>query len=170
MKLRNLSFLLLLCSCTTAVYENDSYSLYADKVVQGEYTGVAETPYKIVSNLNGEEYVWEKKNDISAFPELITSYPVEEAVYNMSIDECINAVEPDGTLRTGLEWGGVWTRDVSYSTIHLKGFLCHRIYLLKPLLASGNLVYLPSRADPDLTVGTAWPCSARTCILYNLTL
>ena len=61
--------------------------------------------------------MWEKKNDHAGFPVLTTPYPVEEAVYNMSVDECINAVEQDGTLRTGLEWGGVWTRDVSYSTI-----------------------------------------------------
>ena len=47
--------MVLLCSCSDLVYENDSYSIYADKVVQGEYTGVAETPYKIVSNLNGEQ-------------------------------------------------------------------------------------------------------------------
>ena len=78
-KLSKISALFLLCSCSGVVYESESYSIYADKVVQGEYTAVAETPYKIVSDLNGEEYVWEKKNDHSAFPQLVTPLPVEEA-------------------------------------------------------------------------------------------
>lgn len=110
-KLAYCAGVVLLFSCNGQIYENSSYSLYADKVVQGEYTSVAESPDRIVSNLNGEEYIWERKNDISDFPELVTPYPVEKSVYNMSVDECINAVEPDGTLRTGLEWGGVCTRD-----------------------------------------------------------
>lgn len=111
------------CQCGKAIYENESYSMYADRIVQGEYTGVAESPYRIVSNLDGEEYIWEKKNDLSAFPRLTTPFLLEEASYNIGVDECINAVEPDGTLRTGLEWGGVWTRDVSYSIIHSMSYM-----------------------------------------------
>ena len=155
MKSRNLLGLFLLCSCTTAVYESESFSILADKVVQGEYVGVAETPYKIVSNLNGEEYVWEKKNDHSAFPQLVTPLQVEEAVYNMSIDECINAVEPDGTLRTGLEWGGVWTRDVSYSTILSMAYMqpqAAMTSLLCKINSKGEIVQ-------DTGTGGAWPCS-----------
>ncbi len=29
----------------------------------------------------------------------------------------VRAVEPDSTFRTGKEWAGVWTRDISYSII-----------------------------------------------------
>ena len=105
------------------IYENSSYSMFSDRIVQGEYTGVAESPNKIVSNLDGEEYVWEKKNDLSAYPTLETPYLIEEAAFNIGLDESINAVEPDGTLRTGLEWGGVWTRDVSYSIIHSMSYI-----------------------------------------------
>ena len=154
-KLSKISALFLLCACSGVVYESESYSIYADKVVQGEYTAVAETPYKIVSDLNGEEYVWEKKNDHSAFPQLVTPLPVEEAVYNMSIDECINAVEPDGTLRTGLEWGGVWTRDVSYSTILSMAYMqpqAAMTSLLCKINSKGEIVQ-------DTGTGGAWPCS-----------
>ena len=50
--------LAVLASCQEkAIYENDSYSMFSDRIVQGEYTGVAESPYKIVSNLDGEEYL-----------------------------------------------------------------------------------------------------------------
>ena len=149
--------LILFFSCQNGgvIYENDSYSLYPDKVVQGEYMSVAESPDRIVSNLNGESYIWERKNDISDFPVLTTPYPVEKSVYNMSIDECINAVEPDGTLRTGLEWGGVWTRDVSYSTILSMSYMqpqAAMTSLLCKINSKGEIVQ-------DTGTGGAWPCS-----------
>ena len=60
---------------------------------------------------------WNLKNDISAYPRLSTGNRLHEAIYNMGLDEMVNAVEPDTTLRTGKEWAGVWTRDVSYSIV-----------------------------------------------------
>ena len=36
----------------------------------------------------------------------------------------INNFEKDGTLRTGLYWGGVWTRDVSYSSLLALAYMC----------------------------------------------
>ena len=149
--------LILFFSCQNGgvIYESDLYSLHSDKVVQSEYVSVAESPDRIVSNLNGESYIWERKNDISDFPDLETPYPVEKSVYNMSIDECINAVEPDGTLRTGLEWGGVWTRDVSYSTILSMAYMqpqAAMTSLLCKINSKGEIVQ-------DTGTGGAWPCS-----------
>ena len=148
--------LAVLASCQEkAIYENDSYSMFSDRIVQGEYTGVAESPYKIVSNLDGEEYVWEKKNDLSAFPTLETPYLIEEAAFNIGLDESINAVEPDGTLRTGLEWGGVWTRDVSYSIIHSMSYIqteAAKTSLMCKVNSKGEIVQ-------DTGTGGAWPCS-----------
>ena len=150
------SLLILTVSCQqNIIYQNSSYALYADKVVQGEYASVVENPYKIVSDFGGDTLVWEKKNDHAGFPVLTTPYPVEEAVYNMSIDECINAVEPDGTLRTGLEWGGVWTRDVSYSTILSMAYMqpqAAMTSLLCKINSKGEIVQ-------DTGTGGAWPCS-----------
>lgn len=148
--------LAVLASCQEkAIYENDSYSMFSDRIVQGEYTGVAESPYKIVSNLDGEEYVWEKKNDLSAFPTLETPYLIEEAAFNIGLDESINAVEPDGTLRTGLEWGGVWTRDVSYSIIHSMSYIqteAAKTSLMCKVNSKGEIIQ-------DTGTGGAWPCS-----------
>lgn len=145
-----------LASCQEKpIYENDSYTMYADRIVQGEYTGVAESPYKIVSNLDGEEYVWEKKNDLSAYPVLETPYLIEETAYNIGVDESVNAVEPDGTLRTGTEWGGVWTRDVSYSIIHSMSFIqteAAKTSLMCKVNSKGEIVQ-------DTGTGGAWPCS-----------
>lgn len=152
-----LSALVLLFSCQNdgLIYENDSYKLYSDRVEQGEFTGVAESPYRIVSNLDGEEYVWEKKNDLSGFPKLVTPFLLEEAAYNIGVDECINAVEEDGTLRTGLEWGGVWTRDVSYSTI------LSMAYMQPEAAMTSLLCKINSKGDiiQDTGTGGAWPCS-----------
>lgn len=159
--MKKLLFLLpvaVLASCNKGeepIYENGSYSMYADRIVQGEYTGVAESPYRIVSNLDGEEYIWEKKNDLSAYPTLETPYLIEEAVYNIGIDESINAVEPDGTLRTGLEWGGVWTRDVSYSIIHSMSYIqteAAKTSLMCKVNSKGEIIQ-------DTGTGGAWPCS-----------
>lgn len=155
-KLLFLMPLAFLASCQEkAIYENDSYTLYADRIVQGDYTGIAESPHRIVSNLDGEEYVWERKNDFSAFPTLETPYMIEEAVYNIGVDECINAVEPDGTLRTGLEWGGVWTRDVSYSIIHSMSYMqteAAKTSLMCKVNSKGEIIQ-------DTGTGGAWPCS-----------
>ena len=152
--------LMLLAACQEekAIYENDSYSLYTDRVVQGEYTGVAESPYRIVSNLDGENWVWEKKNDLSGFPKLITPYLVEEAVYNIGVDECINAVEEDETLRTGLEWGGVWTRDVSYSTILSMAYMQPKAAmtsLLCKINSKGEIIRIQVQAEHGHAVQTA---------------
>lgn len=145
------------CSCQNKapIYENGSYKMYEDRIEQGEYTGVAESPYRIVSNLDGEEYVWEKKNDLSAFPKLVTPYLIEGAAYNIGVDECINAVESDGTLRTGLEWGGVWTRDVSYSIILSMAYMqpeAAMTSLLCKVNSKGEIIQ-------DTGTGGAWPCS-----------
>lgn len=137
------------------IYKNDSYTLYTDKVIQGKYTATVESPECIVSDFDGDDLVWKKKNDHAGFPKLTTSYPVEEAVYNMSIDECINAVEPDGTLRTGLLWGGVWTRDVSYSTI------LSMAYMQPKAAMTSLLCKINSKGEimQDTGTGGAWPCS-----------
>lgn len=143
------------CQGDEVLYENDSYSMYTDRIVQGEYTGVAESPYRIVSNLDGEEYIWEKKNDFTAYPSLETPYLIEEAAYNIGLDESINAVEPDGTLRTGVEWGGVWTRDVSYSIIHSMSFIqteAAKTSLMCKVNSKEEIVQ-------DTGTGGAWPCS-----------
>ena len=150
--------LLLLMSCSSdgPILENSSYKWYPDRIEQGDFTGVAETPYRIVSDLNGESLVWERKNDLSAMPQLSTPFLMEEAVYNMGLDECINAVEPDSTLRTGLSWGGVWTRDVSYSTILSMAYMQPRAAMISLLCKIGR----NGQIIQDTGTGGAWPCSS----------
>lgn len=156
-KLLFLSFLILSsCADGGLIMENGSYKWYPDRIEQGEYSGIAESPYKIVSDLNGDTLVWECRNDLSAMPVLSTPFLLEDAVYNMGLDECINAVEPDSTLRTGLSWGGVWTRDVSYSTILSMAYMQPRAAMISLLCKIGR----NGQIIQDTGTGGAWPCSS----------
>ena len=149
--------LVVLCSCRQngLILKNASYEWYPDRIIQGEYVGLAQTPYRIVSDLYGDTLVWECRNDLSCMPALETPFLLEKSVYNMALDESINAVEPDGTLRTGLSWGGVWTRDVSYSTILSMAYIQPRAAmtsLLCKISRNGQIIQ-------DTGTGGAWPCS-----------
>lgn len=60
---------------------------------------------------------WKLSHDISSFPQYTSDYLLVDALYNMSLEEMLKDIEADSTFRTGKEWGGVWTRDISYSII-----------------------------------------------------
>ena len=98
----------------------------------------------------------EVENDISAYPRLTTPNKLHTAIFNMGLDEMVNAVEPDTTLRTGREWPGVWTRDVSYSIILAMAALqpeASRISLEHKISPRGRIVQ-------DTGSGGAWPVSS----------
>lgn len=60
---------------------------------------------------------WVLSHDISTYPSFSSGAVLKNALHNMSLEEMIKAIEPDSTFRTGQEWAGVWTRDISYSII-----------------------------------------------------
>ena len=106
------------------IVSTDAYRWTGDTIYQNEFKAWAESGEEIRSTYKGRpgyfmpvEQTWKRKNDISAYPKLTTPNRLHEAIFNMGLDEMVNAVEPDTTLRTGKEWAGVWTRDVSYSII-----------------------------------------------------
>lgn len=73
----------------------------------------------------------------------------------MGLDEMVNAVEPDTTLRTGKEWAGVWTRDVSYSILLSMAYMqpeASMISLMKKVDPLGRVIQ-------DTGSGGAWPVS-----------
>ena len=139
-----------------------AYSWQGDSIVQGEFTAYAPNDYEIVSNYGAQPHffmpidkVWKLKNDISMYPRLKSGNTLLNAVYNMGLDEMVNAVEPDTTLRTGKEWAGVWTRDVSYSIILSMAYMqpvASEISLRKKVDAAGRIVQ-------DTGSGGAWPVS-----------
>lgn len=144
------------------IVESDAYTWKGDTVFQDEFKAWAVSPYEIRSNYKGRpgyfmpiEQVWTRKNDLSVYPNVSGGNPLLDAVYNMGLDEMVNAVEPDTTLRTGKEWAGVWTRDVSYSIILSMAALqpeASMISLLKKINSEGQIIQ-------DTGSGGAWPIS-----------
>ena len=145
------------------IVKTDAYVWRGDSIIQGEYVAHAPSSTEIVSSYYAQphyfmpvEHVWKLKNDISMYPRLTTSNTLHAAVFNMGLDEMVNAVEPDTTLRTGKEWAGVWTRDVSYSIILSMAYMqpeASKISLMKKVNANGRIIQ-------DTGSGGAWPVSS----------
>ncbi|HZL09573.1 MAG TPA: trehalase family glycosidase [Prolixibacteraceae bacterium] len=97
---------------------------------------------------------WKLSKDISAFPQYKSDYPISDAIYNLAIEEMIKAVEPDSTFRTGKEWAGVWTRDISYSIILSMAHLQPKVakYSLLRKVKNGRIIQ-------DTGTGGAYPVS-----------
>ncbi|MGN1172225.1 MAG: hypothetical protein ACI4SO_00400 [Muribaculaceae bacterium] len=145
------------------IVATDAYRWVGDSIIQGEFKAYAPDAQHLISNYSARphfympiEKKWSLKNDISSYPQLTTPNTLHTAVYNMALDEMVNAVEPDTTLRTGKEWAGVWTRDVSYSIILSMAYLqpeASRISLMKKVNKEGKIIQ-------DTGSGGAWPVSS----------
>lgn len=144
------------------IVQTDAYRWAGDTIYQNEFKAWAESPEEIRSTYKGRpgyfmpvDQVWRRRNDLSSYPRLKSTNRLHEAIYNMGLDEMVNAVEPDTTLRTGKEWAGVWTRDVSYSIILSMCYMqpeASMISLMKKVNPSGQIIQ-------DTGSGGAWPIS-----------
>ncbi len=144
------------------IVETEAYRWAGDTIFQNEFKAWAVNPYELRSTYKGRpgyfmpiEQSWKRKNDLSAYPKLKSNNLLHEAVFNMALDEMVNAVEPDTTLRTGKEWAGVWTRDVSYSILLSMAYMqpeASMISLMKKVNPSGQIIQ-------DTGSGGAWPIS-----------
>lgn len=145
------------------IVETSAYSWRGDTIFQGEFRAWAPSDDCILSTYSAQpgyfmpvDKEWKVKNDLSPYPRLSSSNRLHNAIYNMGLDEMINNVEPDSTLRTGKEWSGVWTRDVSYSIILSMGYLqplASKVSLMKKVNANGRIIQ-------DTGSGGAWPVSS----------
>jgi len=117
--------------------------------------------YEILLHLNTKEdekitdTLWKLNKDISAYPQYKSPFPISDAIYNMSLEEMLKAIAPDSTFRTGKEWGGVWTRDISYSIILSMAFMQPQVAkysLLKKVTSKNKIIQ-------DTGTGGAWPVS-----------
>ena len=149
-------------AATDTVVATPAYAWVGDSILQGPFRAYAVSPFEITGNYSarpgyymGVDRTWKQKNDLRAYPRLKTPEKLLAAVYNMGLDEMVNAVEPDTTLRTGKEWAGVWTRDVSYSII----------LSMAALQPEASMISLRKKVDPlgrivqDTGSGGAWPVS-----------
>jgi hypothetical protein len=101
-----------------AVGSTETFTISPDKVVdnnKGKEANVI-SPTEITSNYYGTNQTWKQSQDTSALPQFkAESYPILEALYNMSLEEALKNIRTDGSFMAGESWPGVWTRDVSYS-------------------------------------------------------
>mgnify|MGYP000951949138 FL=1 len=98
---------------------------------------------------------WKLTRNIDDLPKYKSDYLISDAIYNLSIEEMLRAIEPDSTFRTGQEWSGVWTRDISYSIILSMAYM-------QPNVAKNSLmrkVNDKKRIIQDTGTGGAWPVS-----------
>lgn len=97
---------------------------------------------------------WKLTKDLSGLPQYQSDYLISDAIYNMSLEEMLMAIEPDSTFRTGKEWAGVWTRDISYSIILS---MAH----MQPEVAKKSLIrkVKNNRIVQDTGTGGAYPVS-----------
>lgn len=145
------------------ILETPAYRWVADTIFQGPFKAYAPNDTAIISDYSATpgyfmpiDKEWHKKNDLAAYPSLSSSSTLHDAIFTMGLDEMVNAVEPDSTLRTGKEWPGVWTRDVSYSIILSMAMLqpeVSRISLEHKISPKGTIIQ-------DTGSGGAWPVSS----------
>jgi hypothetical protein len=97
---------------------------------------------------------WELQNNISAYPQYESDHLLVDALYNMSLDELKMNIEADSTFRTGKEWAGVWTRDISYSVLL-------SLAAIEPQIAKISLLrkVKNGRIIQDTGTGGSWPVS-----------
>ena len=149
------------CSQNQAIiYQNDSFTWQKDTISlnDGSIKAYAPDSYTIVSNYPEAEFPdgkWTRSRDLSHYPTYTAPTRMEEALFNLALEEVSIAVEPDSTLRTGKEWSGVWTRDVSYSILlgvsHLQTQASIKS-LVRKVDALGRIIQ-------DTGTGGSWPCS-----------
>ena len=140
-------------------YENEKFVWTDNYVAEGNNAAIAPSTEEIVTTClskDGKPLRWVRKNDIYKFGKYTGISTLETALYNMAVDEMINNFEKDGTLRTGLLWGGVWTRDVSYSSLLSLSYMC-------PDKVKNSLevkIDRMGRIIQDTGTGGSWPCSS----------
>jgi hypothetical protein len=109
-------------------------------------------PYNESEN---KEKEWKLSLDVSQKPSYQSDQPIVDALFNLSLEEALKNIEADSTFRTGAKWGGVWTRDISYSIF--LAFAYHQ-----PDIAKISLLKKVKRKRivQDTGSGGAWPVSS----------
>jgi hypothetical protein len=104
---------------------------------------------------DSKEKEWKLSKNLSQKPSYKSDQPIVDALFNLSLEEALKNIEPDSTFRTGAKWGGVWTRDISYSIF--LAFAYHQ-----PDIAKISLLKKVKRKRiiQDTGSGGAWPVSS----------
>ena len=99
--------------------------------------------------------VWARSMNLTDYPQLASPERLVDALYRMSLEELRQLVRPDGALSAGAKWEGVWTRDVSLSSMLALTLVVPdavRTSLLAKVDSSGRIIQ-------DTGTGGSWPIS-----------
>jgi len=99
--------------------------------------------------------IWARHADIAGFPQVHSPQRLPDALYRLALEELTQLVRPDGALSAGAKWPGVWTRDVSYSSV-LALALVAPDAVRRSLLAKVDSL---GRIIQDTGTGGSWPIS-----------
>jgi hypothetical protein len=140
------------------IHQTQRFILYRDRVVEGGYETRALSNVELRSTYGRDgvaPITWKLTSDLHAYPALHSSLPILDSVYNLSLEELTKDIRPDQTLMAGAKWNGVWTRDVSYSTIL-------SLAIIAPELTKNSLMAKVSHGEivQDTGTGGSWPVSS----------
>lgn len=145
--------------CQQPIYKSPEYTIWPDHVNSGGYSARVVSPIEIdaTSTSAAKGAVsnrWVLQDDISAYPQMRSTIPLVDALYNMSLGELRKDTRPDGAFNAGANWEGVWTRDVSYSILL-------SLAAIQPEASKTSLLHKVShdRIVQDTGTGGSWPVS-----------
>ena len=125
------------------------------KMNQNGNTGIYELTITLHPELDTIASHWKLSSGITGLPKYTSSHTLINALYNLSLEEMDQDIRPDKTFMAGAKWDGVWTRDVSYSTLLslaiLRPDIC-RNSLMKKVNKNGVIIQ-------DTGTGGSYPCS-----------
>ncbi len=144
----------------TVIYDSDHFSIFSNRVVQGDFTAVANNSQHISSDYptltsDAATKSWELKEAIDQFPAYKSDHILVDALYNLSLEELLKDIRKDNTFMAGDLWNGVWTRDISYSILL-------SLAIIEPEIAKKSLRYKVTRERivQDTGTGGSWPVSS----------
>ena len=145
----------------TPVYKSERYTVWPDRVEEGSYSAHAASRTEIDSTYPAtgigapDAKKWTLKQSIALYPQTHSEYPLIDALYNLSLEEMVQDLRPDGAFNAGAKWQGVWTRDVSYSILL-------SLAAVQPDAAKASLLHKVKRDRivQDTGTGGSWPISS----------
>ena len=92
------------------IYQSDSFSIWPDHVVEGNYSAYAPSTSEIDSDYQSPDGTrggkWVLQTDLSQYPQTHSEYPLLDALYNLSLEELSKDTREDGAFNAGAKWEG----------------------------------------------------------------
>lgn len=138
------------------LYQSSDFTVFPNRIEQGEYTATAHNNSHISSNYPGlSSKEWKLETNLSKYPKYESNQVLLNAIYQLSLEEIEKNIAPDTTFNTGAKWKGVWTRDISYSIILA-------LAITNPEISKKSLLKKVKHGKiiQDTGTGGSWPVSS----------